>query len=67
LPPTRAEVASEPTTALARTAAAIGAAAASSGASARARILAIAPSLMVRANTSASSRVRRSKPIAWVT
>jgi len=65
-PPTRAEVSSEPTTALARTAAAIGAAAASSGVAARARMLAIAPSLIVTPNTSASSRARRSKPIAWV-
>jgi hypothetical protein len=38
LPQTRAEVSSEPTTGLARTAAAIGAAAASSGVCARARI-----------------------------
>ena len=43
LPPTRAEVSSEPTTGLARTASAMGAAAASKGTSARARILAIAP------------------------
>jgi hypothetical protein len=46
LPPTRAEVSSEPTTGLARTASALGAAAASSGASARARMLAIAPHLL---------------------
>ena len=66
LPQTRAEVSSEPTTALARTAAAIGAAAASSGVCARARMLAIAPSLIVRPNTSRIRRARRSKPIAWV-
>jgi len=65
-PPTRAEVSSEPTTALVRTAAAIGAAAASSGVAARARMLTIAPSLIVTPNTSANSRARRSKPIAWV-
>src|SRR3954466_11376607 len=52
LPPTRAEVSSEPTTGLARTASAIVAAAATSGAWVRARILAIAPSLMERPNTS---------------
>ena len=67
LPPTRAEVSSEPTTGLARTAAAIGVAAAGSGAYARARMLAIAPSLMLSPNNSASRRARRSKPIAWVT
>ena len=65
LPQTRAEVSSEPTTALARTAAAIGAAAANSGVCARARMLAIAPSLIVRPNTSRIRRARRSKPIAW--
>ena len=59
LPPTRAEVSSEPTTGLARTAAAIGTAAVSSGASARARMLAMAPSLMLTPNTSAISRARR--------
>ena len=37
------------------------------GAPARLRILAIAPSLMVRPNTSANTRTRRSKLIAWVT
>ena len=67
LPRTRAEVSSEPTTGLARTTAAIGAVAASSGASARASMLAIAPSLMLRPNTSAISRVRRWKLTAWVT
>jgi hypothetical protein len=66
LPQTRAEVSSEPSTALARTAAAIGAAATSNGVCARARMLAIAPSLIVRPNTSPIRRARRSKLIAWV-
>ena len=48
LPLTRAEVSSEPTTGLSRTAAAIGAAAASNGTSARARMLATAPWLRGR-------------------
>jgi hypothetical protein len=48
LPRTRAEVSSEPTTGLARTAAAMISAAATSGVCARLRILAIAPSLMDR-------------------
>jgi hypothetical protein len=64
LPQTRAEVSSEPTTGLARTAAAIGAAAASNGICARPRMLAIAPSLIVRPNTSPITRARRWKLIA---
>ncbi len=64
LPFTRTEISSPLTTELARTAATTGAVAASSGAVARARTLVIAPSLRVRPNTSASSRARRSKPIA---
>jgi len=59
LPPTRAEVSSEPTTGLARTACASGSAAVTSGACARARMLAMAPSLMVTPNTSVISWTRR--------
>jgi len=66
LPRTRAEVSSEPTTGLARTVAAMASAATTSGAWARARMLAMAPSLIGRPNTSAISRDNRSKLIAWV-
>jgi hypothetical protein len=66
LPATRAVVSSEPTTALWRTAAAIGSAARTNGAFARARMLTSAPSLMVTPTTSSRSRASRSKPIAWV-
>jgi hypothetical protein len=67
LPRTRAEVWSEPTTGLVRTAAAIGVVAASSGASVRTRILALAPSLIVRPNTSSVRRDRRRKLTARAT
>jgi hypothetical protein len=66
-PSTRAEVSSEATTLLLRTAAAVVSAAVVSGAPARASMLAIAPSLMRIPNASSSSRTSRSKPIAWVT
>src|SRR6266849_6736372 len=66
-PLTRAEVSSEATTAACRTRSAMASAAALRAGSARASILAIAPSLIVSPNSSVISRDSRSNEIAWVT
>jgi hypothetical protein len=65
LPLTRTEVSSEQTTGLASTTAWIVAAAASSGARARPRMLLIAPSLIDRENNSSINMASRSMPMAW--